>query len=167
LRVTSDVNTSASTQCHTFAWAGSFSGSKDSLRSGIANPLNENRLRTAIAANLQAKGVQPASGDAADCLVGYGIGSQDVLVGAYPPGWGWGWGWGGGFGWRHGYGGVWGWDEPYISREGIIAIDLYDAKTKQPLWHASVDQSLYGLTGEKADKKINDAVVALFTKFPQ
>jgi Domain of unknown function (DUF4136) len=167
LRVTSDVNTSVTTQCHTFDWAGSFQGNKDSLRSSIANPLNENRLRTAIAANLQAKGVQPVSdAAAADCLVGYGIGARDVLVGAYPVGWGWGWGWGGGFGWRHGYGGVWGWDEPYIDRQGVIAVDLYDARSKQPLWHASVDQSLYGLTGEKADKKINEAVAAIFTKYP-
>jgi len=82
LRVTSDVAVGASAaQCHTFDWAGSFH--TDGKPRTVANPLNESRLRTAIAANLASKGVQPASGQA-DCLVGYGIGVQTVLDGGYP-----------------------------------------------------------------------------------
>jgi hypothetical protein len=53
-----------------------------------------------------------------------------------------------------------------VYREGIIAIDLYDARTRQPLWHASVDQSLYGVSGAEAQKRIDAAVAALFAKFP-
>jgi len=165
LRVTSDVNTPliGTVQCHTFEWAGSFRGSSDSLRSTIANPVNESRLRAAIQANLGTAGVQPAT-SGADCLVGYGIGMRNVVDGGYPYG---GWGWGGGWGWRYGYAGAWGWDYPYVYREGIIAVDLYDAKTRQPLWHASVNQSLTGATGEKADQKIKAAVAAIFTKYPK
>lgn len=166
LRVTSDVNrtVAGSIQCHTFGWAGTFKGNSP-LRNGIANPVNEARLRSAITASLTSMGVQPATGDNADCLVGYGIGSQSELAGAYPVGWGWGYGYG--WGWRRGYyGGYWGWDEPYIYREGIIAVDLYDARSKQPIWHASVNQSLYGVTGPDAEKKIDKAVAALFTKYP-
>jgi hypothetical protein len=167
LRVTSDVNraVAGSVQCHTFAWAGTFK-SDSPLRSSIANPVNESRLRGAIAAHLASMGVQPATGDNADCLVGYGIGAQSVLEGAYPVGWGWGYGYG--VGWRHGYygGGYWGWDEPYIYHEGIIAMDLYDAKSKQPIWHASVNQSRYGATGADAEQKIDKAVAALFMKYP-
>jgi hypothetical protein len=161
LRVTSDVASGASaSQCHTYSWAGSFHD--NGTARGAANPLNESRLRAAIAANLAAKGVQPASG-AADCLVGYGIGVQTVVEGGgypYPYGWGWGWGWGGGY-----YGG-WGWDGPYVYREGVVAVDLYDAKSRQPVWHASVDQSVVGLTGTAADNKIKAAVAAIFTKYP-
>src|ERR1700733_15390345 len=81
-RGTSDVATAASaSQCHTFAWAGSFHHNGNAR--SVANPLNESRLRSAIAANLAAKGVQPASGEA-DCLVGYGIGVQTVVEGGYP-----------------------------------------------------------------------------------
>jgi Domain of unknown function (DUF4136) len=166
LRVTSDVNTAVagSVQCHTFAWAGTFK-SDSPLRSSIANPVNESRLRGAITAHLASMGVQPATGNNADCLVGYGIGAQSVLEGAYPAGWGWGYGYG--WGWRGGYyGGYWGWDEPYIYREGIIAVDLYEARSKQPIWHASVNQSLYGATGADAEQKIDKAVDALFTKYP-
>lgn len=179
LQVTSDVNTAVknAVQCHTFAWAGSFHGSSDTLRSSVANPVNESRLRSAIEANLRTVGVQPVSGvdagtapegaaSGADCLVGYGIGMRNVIEGD-PYGYGWG-GWGWGWGWGPGFvGGGWGWDYPYVYHEGIIAVDLYDARSRQPLWHASVNQSLSGATGEKADQKIQAAVAAIFTKYPR
>jgi len=169
LRVTSDVNQplASTVKCQSFDWAGSFHGSSDSLRSTVANPVNEARLRAAIQANLSTVGVQPASPpESASCLVGYGIGQRNVVDG-YPYGYG-GWGWGGGFGWRHGWaGGAWGYDYPYVYQEGVIGVDIYDGKTKQALWHASVDQNLSSVTGDKADKKIKDAVAAIFTKYPR
>jgi hypothetical protein len=149
LYVRSDVNHAliGTVHCHTFAWAGSFRGNSP-LRNTIANPLNENRLRSAIAAHLGSGGIQPTAAGA-DCLVGYGIGSNTILEDVYPYGWGWGWGW-----------------DPYVYREGIIAVDLYDAKSGQPLWHASVEQSLYRLNGAEAEKRIDAAVAAIFTKYP-
>lgn len=171
LHVTSDVNRAVvgTVQCHTFSWAGSFKGNSP-LRDGIANPVNEARLRGAIQAQLAGLGILPATGDNADCMVGYGIGSRTNIEGAYPVGWGWGFGAGYGYGWRHGgvYGGYYGgWDEPYVYREGIIAVDLYDGRSKQPIWHASVNQSLHGAIGPEAEQKIDKAVAALFTKYPR
>ena len=170
LRVTSDVNRAVvgSVQCHTFGWAGTFRGDSP-MRNGIANPVNEARLRSAIQGQLAALGIQPANGAAApDCLVGYGIGAHTQVEGAYPVGWGWGFGAGYGYGWRGGgfYGGYGGWDEPYVYREGIIAVDLYDARSKAPIWHASVNQSLYGAIGVQAEQKIDKAVAVIFTKYP-
>jgi hypothetical protein len=51
--VRSDVNTALIGQVHcgSFAWAGAFRSSSP-LRSTIANPVNEDRLRTAIASHL-------------------------------------------------------------------------------------------------------------------
>ena len=169
LRVTSDVNQplASTVKCQSFDWAGSFHGSSDSLRSTIANPVNEARLRAAIQANLGTVGVHQTT-ENADCLVGYGIGQRNVVDG-YPGFYG-GVGWGGGWGWRHGgWGGygAWGWDYPYAYQEGIIGVDIYDGKSKQALWHASVDQNLNRVTGDKADKKIKDAVAAIFTKYPR
>lgn len=167
LRVTSDVNRAYAgrVQCHTFGWAGSFRGDSP-MRNGIANPVNESRLRGAITAQLAAVGVQAATGPTADCLVGYGIGAQTGIEGAYPIGWGYGWGYGPRWGWRGGYGGYVGWDEPIVYHEGIIAVDLYDAQSKQPIWHASTNQSLYRATGPEAEQKIDRAVAAIFTKYP-
>ena len=96
LHVKSDVNRAVvgTVQCHTYAWAGNFKGNSP-LRDSIANPVNESRLRGAIAAQLATQGVQPAaSADSADCLVGYGIGAHTDVEGAYPVGYvgygGWG-----------------------------------------------------------------------------
>jgi Domain of unknown function (DUF4136) len=169
LRVTSDVNQplAGTVRCQSFDWAGSFQGSSDSLRSTIANPVNEARLRAAIQANLGTVGVHPA-GEGADCLVGYGIGQRNVVDGypGYYGGFGWGGGWGGRHGGWGGYG-AWGWDYPYTYQEGVIGVDVYDGKSKQALWHASVNQNLNGVTGDKADKKIKDAVAAIFAKYPK
>jgi hypothetical protein len=149
LQVKSDVNTALvrTVHCNTFAWAGAFHGSSP-IRNTIASPLNESRLRAAIAAHLPNGPVQAGPGYA-DCLVGYGIGSTTVVY----PGWPY-----------YGYG--WGWPGPYGYREGIIAVDLYDARSGQPLWHASVDQDLNGVSGAEADKRIDAAVAAIFTKYP-
>lgn len=153
LYVRSDVNTSliGKVHCTTFGWAGSFRGNSP-LRNTVANPINENRLRSAIAQHLRMDGGPPGS---ADCLVGYGIGSSSVVDWSYYGyGWGYPWGWG------------WGWPGPYVYQQGVIAVDLYDAKSGQPIWHASVDQSLAGVSGAEAEKRIDAAVAALFTKYP-
>lgn len=164
LQVRSDVNRSAfhSGQCKTYAWAGAFR-TDNPMRNTIANPVNESRLRAAIAAHMQTLGVQPVSSNA-DCLVGYGIGST-LAVDWAPYGYGYG-GWGPGWGW--GWGGPWGpgWGAPYAYRQGMIGIDLYDAKSREGLWHASADQDLYGATGADAEKRIDAAVDAIFKKFP-
>jgi Domain of unknown function (DUF4136) len=155
LTVRSDVNNAliGQVRCNSFAWAGSFRGNSP-LRNTIANPINETRLRAAIASHLKGGAVQDA-GSSADCLVGYGIGTTTVV----DPAWY-------GYGWGYPYGWGWGWPGPYAYREGIIAVDVYDAKSRQPLWHASVDQSLYGTSGPEAQKRIDAAVAAIFTKYP-
>ena len=168
LQVRSDVNRTAfhPGQCHTFAFAGSFRADNP-MRGTVANPVNESRLRAAITSHMQSIGVQLAN-EKADCLVGYGIGSSLVVdpgypIGAYP----WSYGY---FGWGGPFGPYWGpygdWGGPYVYRQGMIGIDLYDAKTNEALWHASVDQNLYGATGADAEQKIDAAVTALFAHFP-
>jgi len=165
LQVRSDVNRAAfhPGQCKTYAWAGSFR-TDNPMRGTVANPVNESRLRAAIATHMQTLGVQLASAPGnADCLVGYGIGTT-LAVDWAPYGWGYGY-----WGWHGPYAGPywgWGWDAPYMYRQGMIGIDLYDAKSREALWHASVDQDLFGATGADAEKKIDAAVDALFRKFP-
>src|SRR5690349_5030908 len=166
LHVTSDVNKALvnTVKCQSFDWAGSFHGSSD-LRSTVANPVNEARLRTAIQANLITLGIHQTS-ENPDCLVGYGIGARNVVEGglAYP-----GWGFGAGWGWRHGwaYGGGWAYDYPYVYHEGVIGVDVYDNRSKQAIWHASANQNLEGASGDKAERKIREAVTAIFAKYPR
>jgi hypothetical protein len=160
LHVRSDANSEllASVSCHTFAFAGKFPGNSP-LRGTIANPLNEDRLRAAITSHLQAAGAQLVESNP-QCVVGYGIGSHRVVDGVYPAGWEWGWRGYGPWGWYGAWGG------PIVYNEGYVTVDLYDAASKQAIWHASVDQSLFHAQGADADRRIRAAVDAIFAKFP-
>jgi hypothetical protein len=158
--VRSDVNTAliGRVHCGSFAWAGEFR-SNSPLRSTIANPVNESRLRNAIAAHLGGP-IQPAPGNA-DCLVGYGIGGYYVVSGGGPYSYPYGWG----YAWSYPYG--WGGPGPYVYPQGVVTVDLYDARTGEPLWHASTEQTLHGVSGPEAEKRIDAAVAAIFTKYPR
>ncbi len=166
VRVRTDQNSQlmATVHCQSMAWAGGFKGDSP-LRSTIANPLNEGRLRDAIAANLQAAAIPLLDGAAAGgakCMIGYGIGMERQVDSVYPDGWGYGVGY-----WGRGWGLGWGWDAPYIYHSSFITVDLYDTGSKKPMWHASAEQSLSGLTGDAANKRIRAAVDAIFLKFPK
>jgi hypothetical protein len=147
--------------CHSYAFA------DRSLQQPVAafgNPLNDKRMREAIAGNLAARGIAPvAEGGAADCIVSYAIGSRLAADPADPRlQWGLGWGgWG-----RHGWGGSLAWGGPYDYREGRVTVDLYDAHSHEALWHAYVDEDVTGLTGADAEKRIREAVNVIFQKFP-
>jgi hypothetical protein len=158
----------ASVHCQSLAWAGGFKGASP-LRDTIANPLNESRLRDAIAANLQTAGLplidKPDATSGAKCLIGYGIGMERQIDAVYPD-WGYaGASWGRGWGW--GWGGGWGWGAPYVYHQSFITLDLYDAASHMPVWHASAETSLSGLSGDAATKRIRAAVDAIFLKFPR
>jgi hypothetical protein len=168
----------ATVHCQSVAWAGGFKGASP-LRNTIANPLNEARLRDAIAADLQTAGITlvdapaPVPGaaaspaPAAQCLIGYGIGMERDVDAVYPDGVIYGAGYWGRRGPGWGFGGGWGWGEPYAYHQSFITMDLYDAASRMPIWHASAEQSLNGLTGDAATQRIRAAVNAIFLKFPK
>jgi Domain of unknown function (DUF4136) len=165
LPVTTDANPNMSvSNCHTYAFANEHVANSDHP-AAYANPLNAERLRVAVAANLAAKGIQPADRATAECVVGYAIGSRQVFNDYYA-GWG-GLGYGGwGYGRRGGFYGGWGWDGPYVNDETRIAVDVFDNKTRTPIWHASVSQNVSNLTGPNAEAKIGEGTAAIFAKFP-
>jgi Domain of unknown function (DUF4136) len=172
LPVRTDINPNMSVaNCHSYAFADEHVANTDQP-SAFGNPLNAERLRVAIEANMASKGIQKASDrKSAECVVGYAMGTRQVFddyYGNFGIGWGWGGGWGGGrrgFG-GYGFGGGLGYDGPYVREETRISIDLFDAKSRVPIWHASVSQSVSDLTGPNAVEKINAAATAIFTKFP-
>ena len=57
-------------------------------------------------------------------------------------------------------------DGPWVQDETRISIDLFDAQSRKPIWHAAVSQSVSDLTGPNAELKINAATAAIFAKFP-
>jgi Domain of unknown function (DUF4136) len=150
---------------HTYAWK---QPTDDATAGGQAfdNPLNLRRLRAAVEANLAKQGLQLAAAEATpDAYVTAAIGSRQMIgtENRYPVRVGLGWGY-----WHRGYMGALDWDTDslYSYREGRISIDLFDAKKREAIWHASVEQDMTYLTGDKAEARINEVVAAMFAKFP-
>jgi hypothetical protein len=150
--------------CHTYAFAMEHVANADQP-AAYGNPINAQRLKVAVQNNMSAKGIQLAANrESADCVVGYALGSRQVFDDYYGGLYG-GFGWGGGF--RRGRWGVGGYyDGPWVQNEVRIAIDLFDAKSHKPIWHASASQNTYELSGPNAETKINAATAAIFSKLP-
>jgi Domain of unknown function (DUF4136) len=164
LQVTTDVNPNFSVaSCHSYTFAMVRVGGPDAA---FSNPLNADRLRVSIESGLAARGITKASDPAAaDCKVGYALGTRQVFSDYYA-GWGVGWGYGG-YGWgRRGWGGYWGYDGPWVENETRIVIDVFDNRSKQPIWHGAVSQSISDLTGPNAEARIGAAAQAIIAKMP-
>jgi uncharacterized protein DUF4136 len=154
--------------CHTYAFANEHVANADEP-AAYGNPLNAERLRVSIQSNMAARGIQLVDRAQADCVVGYAMGSRQVFDTYYGGYYGAGWGFGGGFrrgGFGRGFGGGFGYDGPWVENETRIAVDLFDAKSHKPIWHASASQNVYELSGPEAVQKIDLATAAIFSKFP-
>jgi hypothetical protein len=151
--------------CHTYAFANEHVANADQP-AAYANPLNAERLRVAIQSNMASRGIQLVDRASADCVVGYAMGSRQVFDGYYGGYYGAGWGFGGRRDRGFGIGGGWGYDGPWVDNETRIAVDLFDAKSHKPIWHASASQNVYELSGPEAVQKIELATAAIFNKFP-
>jgi Domain of unknown function (DUF4136) len=152
--------------CHTYAFANEHIANADEP-AAYGNPLNAERLRVSIQSNMGARGIQLVDRAQADCVVGYAMGSRQVFDTYYGGYYGAGWGFGRGF--RRGgigFGGGWGYDGPWVENETRIAVDLFDAKSHKPIWHASASQNVYELSGPQAVQKIDLATAAIFSKWP-
>jgi hypothetical protein len=164
--------------CHTYAFANEHVvNSSGGEQEAYGNPLNAERLRVSIQANMGARGIQLVDRAQADCVVGYAMGSRQVFDNYYGGYYGAGGGFGGGFYGGYGYGGYGyggygygggygGYDGSSVENETRITLDLFDAKSHKPIWHASASQNVNELAGPQAVQKIDLATAAIFSKFP-
>jgi hypothetical protein len=167
--VVTDSNAAANlSACKSFDWLEPDVAAQRSVNPAFDNPINDQRLRTAVSQRLGARGVQPvAPGGKPDCLVGHAIGARHSRNGRSGPRWsfGVGTGWGG---YRSGTTGSVMFDTAdYDLREGRVSIDVYRAGNREPLWHAEADVDVTELRGADAEKRISDVVTAIFAKYPQ
>jgi hypothetical protein len=135
------------------------------------NPLMFARVRASIDQALAARGYTHAS--PSDFAVTFTIGERDRLkvydYGPFHSGWGWGHagccGWGGWGDWGWG-----GWGYPYSSidvdqyTERSVVIDIYDARTRRPIWHGVGSDREY--RDEVDYAKLDRAIVAALARFP-
>ena len=154
LRVGSDFDPAASfTGYHSFAFM-------PREHYGTRNPLVVRRAHDAIEAELTARGFAPAAdGAGADFIVDFTIGAQERIdVNSYPAA----------------YRGPWHWGWPYFGeevsvrkyREGTLAIDVFDARTHQPVWHGWAKKELTQKDLDQPAGRIREAVTAVLAKFP-
>jgi Domain of unknown function (DUF4136) len=94
----------------------------------VASQLNERRVQAAIERELRAKGLEPAPEETADLLVAFNISSREASRPEfYPSGMAYGWP----YGWWYDH-----WDTVYtrIYTEGLVIVDLIEAKSRQLVW---------------------------------
>ena len=104
------------------------------------------RIQDEIASGLQARGYQKASRSKADMVVAFNVsGEPRAEIVGYGPGW---------------YGNTY--TQHYV--QGHLVVNVYDAGTKQMVWHGWVDARIY--EGEGTGKRIPEAVEAILKKFP-
>lgn len=133
--------------------------------------LDKKRILKAIDAEMASIGFQKSN--TPDLLVSIFTKEKervDVFNQGFGPGWGWGWGWGwGGYWspwWGPGWGGYWG---PAVSTrtEGVLFIDLIDAKSNELVWQGQGRGSL-NTSGniEKKEARIKEFVSEILSKYP-
>lgn len=129
------------------------------------NPLNLRRVQDAIQAELEAKGLRFEPELArADLAVDFTLDSAERIdVTSYPTEFRGGWGWGGGY-WGAGY---WGSEiDVHQYREGTLAIDLFDARSHQAVWHGWAKKPLDRHDLEDPGPPIRAAVAAVLAPYP-
>jgi hypothetical protein len=123
------------------------------------NPINYERIKSAIDGQMSAKGYELAAGGA-DVAVVFTVGSREKVrvtdMGPYYGGWG-------GY-YRGGYGAYGGGTSVDQYTEGTLAIDLFDAKSKQAVWHGTATQRISDSGADPA--LIQNAVAATMASLP-
>jgi len=131
------------------------------------NPLAEQQLKSAIDAQLAAKGLTKTEDDKADLYIAYQAAvNQEKQFNSFSSDMG---GWGYGAGWR-GYGGM-GMSTTTTTSStihiGTVGIDMYDSAQKQLVWRGQASKTLdEKAKPEKQQKNLNKAMAKLFKKYP-
>ena len=142
----------------------------------VVNPLNEQRIRTAVEGQLENKGYQKVSIDQADFVVAFTLGARDrVRVTQYYNDFGYNY-----YGYHHGFsrfgrfsrfnrfGHGFNGFGPSVSvqtfTEGTLVVDIFDNTENEAIWHGSASKRLSRDNG--ALELIDEAITALLAEFP-
>jgi len=147
-------------QFRTYDWYAASPKAKGKAE-GVANPIMDRRVRSAVARELAARGLKQEQAGEPDLLVTYyPVYSHRALVTS--TGFDSGWGYrpfGLGMGTRV--------TEVRPYQEGSIVLELVDNKTNQLIWQAAAEGALTGLEDpQEAEEQVGKAVKALLARFP-
>ena len=133
----------------------------------VVNPLNEQRIRTAVEEQLQNKGYRKVNIDQADFVVAFTLGARErVRVQQYYNDFGYNY-----YGYHHGFrrfGRGFGGFGPSVSirtfTEGTLVVDIFENTEKEAIWHGSATKRLSRDNGTR--ELIDEAVTVLLAEFP-
>jgi len=124
------------------------------------NPLMDDRIVSAVNAQLSAKGLEPVITGADLSVRARSSIQQKQVVNTFYDGWGWGPGWG----W--GWGGP-GWATTYVDTylEGTTVVDLFDAASEKAIWRGVTTGSVSDKL-DKASRKTTKLIAEMFESYP-
>jgi hypothetical protein len=124
------------------------------------SPLNRRRVVEAIESDLAAKGMtQAAEAASADFVIAYTIGARDKInVNSYPEPYQGAWHWG--------YPNYWSGVDLNTYTEGRLAIDIFDGRTREPVWHGVATKRIEASDLRHAEERIQTAVKSILKDFP-
>jgi len=163
-----DKNTNIDTANYkTFAW---LTQGKIMAPPADINPVMKVRIDASIEQAFTTKGYQLIDdAEKADFTISYTVGSRDkIKVNSYPATYNTGFGWGRGYyGGRGHYGSMSMGTETSVRQytEGKLAIDVYDVKSHQPVWHGWATKRLTSNDTEAPSAALNEIVVQVVNQF--
>jgi hypothetical protein len=127
------------------------------------NPLMDQRAQTDVENTLTSKGwTKVADGQGQAAVVVHAATktkhTYETLYDGFGGGWGWRRGWGGG-----GFGGSTTFVNDY--KVGTLVVDIFDAKTKQAIWHGTASDALSDNAKSNA-QATEQAIDKMFDNFP-
>lgn len=122
--------------------------------------LNENRIKSALEAELPLRGLSKAAEGSGDLLVGFHASvSQKIEVTPTTISYGYGWG--------RGYVGTTYGNDVRTYDEGTLIVDLIDAATKTLVWRGTARATVYkDADPEYRTTRIREAVQAILERYP-
>jgi hypothetical protein len=167
-KVNFDQNTDIDTKNYkTFAW---LTKGKIMAPAVDFNPVMKERVNDSIEQAFIDKGYQLIDdSEQADFTISYTVGNRDkIKVNSYPATYNTGFGWGRGYyGARGYYGSMSMGTETSVRQytEGKLAIDIYDVKTRQPVWHGWATKRLTSEDKQSPSNSLNEIVIQVVNQF--
>jgi hypothetical protein len=131
----------------------------DSERVSIS-PLSVRQIREAIERELNGKGFTfVAEPQAADFAVSFTVGARDMIsMSDYPEAYRGSWRWGAPYYWPN--------VDVYMYTEGMLAIDVFDRATSEPVWHGWARKQILSADIDDPQTTIDAAVSEILRDFP-
>ena len=144
----------------TFAWVSDSPLIQSESQRVAVSPLDIRRIREAVERELGGKGFALVEGpEAADFALSFTVGARDMIsMNDYPEAYRGSWRWGAPYYWPN--------VDIYMYTEGMLAIDVFDRTTGQPVWHGWARKQIVSADIEDPQTAIDNAVREILSDFP-